>query len=133
MSLYDEVVTQVSLAPATLTDGTANGTAVDRGANGGMQDAVLVITSGAVTDGSHAVTVEDSADGSTGWTAVAAGALQGSLPTLGSDDDDSVTEVGLRTTRRYVRAVVATTGSTSGGIVGATFTLGAPRFEPVSR
>lgn len=132
MGLYDEMVLESSVSPATLTNGTTNGSAVDRGVNGGMQSAVLVVVTGTVTDGSHAVTVQESDDGSTGWGAVAAAQLQGSLPTAGSSDDNTVFEVGVRSTKRYVRAVVTTSGATSGGLVGAYFALGAPRVSPVS-
>lgn len=133
MSLYDQTLTKVSLAPAAVVDGTDNGTAVDRGANGGMQEAMLVVSAGVVTDGSHAVSVEDSADGSTDWTAVAAAQLQGTPPTVVAANDGTVFEVGIRATRRYVRASIVTTGATTGGIIGCHFVLGAPRVSPVSR
>ncbi|MFD5670240.1 hypothetical protein ACWHA6_38095 [Streptomyces anthocyanicus] len=133
MSLYDQTLVKVSLAPAAVTDGTANGTAVDRAVNGGMQDAMLVVTTGVVTDGSHAVAVQDSADGSTGWAAVPEAQLTGALPTVDSADDSAVFEVGVRASRRYLRAVVVTTGSTTGGIVGAHIVLNSPRNAPVTR
>ncbi|MFA3877544.1 hypothetical protein ABS735_28360 [Streptomyces sp. MMCC 100] len=133
MSLYDQTLVKVSLAPAALTDGTVNGTAVDRAVNGGMQEAMLVVTTGVVTDGSHAVAIQDSADGSTGWAAVDAGQLTGAAPTVDSADDGAVFEIGVRSTRRYLRAVVVTTGSTTGGIVGAYLVLNSPRYAPVSR
>lgn len=132
MSLYDGMTVKKSLAPAALTNGTANGLAVDRAVNGGMQSAVLVIDAGVVTDGSHAVTLEDSPDGSTDWQAVSASQLQGSLPTLTSANDDAVHEVGIIDSRRYLRAVVTTSGATSGGIIGAHIALNAPRFSPVT-
>lgn len=133
MSLYDRTIIKVSVAPALLTTGTINGTAVDRTANGGMRDGMLVVTTGVVTDGSHAVAVQDSADGSTGWTAVAAGALQGAVPTVVAANDGTVFEVGFGETRRYVRAVVVSSGTTTGGIVGCHFALSSPRYSPVTR
>jgi hypothetical protein len=132
MSTFDEVLFKRSLSPASRVNGTANGVAVDRMVNGGMQDAVLVVSTGTITDGSHAVSLEDSDDGSTGWAAVAAAQLQGSLPTIAATDDDTVFEIGVRSTRRFVRAVVVTTGATSGGVFGAAVALGRPRFAPVS-
>ncbi|MET9705366.1 hypothetical protein [Streptomyces griseus] len=133
MTLYDRTLTKVSLAPAVATNGTLNGTAVDRGVNGGMENAMLVVTTGTVTDGSHAVAIQDSADGSTGWTTVTAGLLQGSAPTVVAANDNTVFEVGIGLTRRYLRAVVVTSGATGGGIVGCHFLLTAPRFAPVAR
>lgn len=133
MSTYDQVLAKRTLSPATRTNGTANGVAVDRMVNGGMQDAVLLVTTGTITDGSHAVSIEDSDDGSTGWAAVAAAQLQGSAPTVVAADDDVLFEVGVRSTRRFLRAVAVTSGATTGGLFGAMFLLSSPRFAPVSR
>lgn len=133
MSTYNTTLFKRSLSPAARTDGTASGVAVDRAANGGMQDAVVLVSTGTVTDGSHAVAIEDSADGSTDWQPVAAGQLLGSAPTLVADDDDTVFEVGVLSTRRYLRVVAVTTGATTGGIFSAGILLGRPRFAPVSR
>lgn len=132
MSTYDDVVVKQSLTPSART-ATANGVAVDTVANGGMQDAVLVVACGTITDGSHAITVEDSADGTTGWASVPAANVQGSLPTVVAASDDAVFEVGVRPSRRYVRAVTTVSGSpATGGVYGAAFILGSPRFKPVS-
>lgn len=133
MTLYDNTLTKVSLAPIAVVDGTDNGTAVDRAVNGGMQDAMLVVTTGVVTDGSHAVAIQDSADGSTDWTAVAASALQGTAPTVVAANDGTVFEVGIGATRRYLRAVIVTTGATTGAVIGCHFVLNSPRFAPVTR
>lgn len=132
MSVMDQVVVKQSLSPAIRTNGTANGVAVDRAANGGMQEAVVLVCTGTVTDGSHAITLEESDDGSTGWTAVAAAQLQGSLPTALAANDDTVYEVGVRATKRYLRVVGTTSGATTGGAFFASVILGAPRFSPVS-
>lgn len=132
MSTYDQVVHKAALSPVARTDGAVNGTAVDRAINGGMLDAVLVIQTGVMTDGSVAITIEDSDNGSTGWAAVSAGQLQGALPTVTATDDGAIFEVGLLASRRYVRAVATTSGSTTGGVFGASWALGSPRFGPVT-
>ncbi|MFD5425214.1 hypothetical protein [Streptomyces sp. NPDC127084] len=132
MSTFDEVLFNRSLSPATRTNGTANGVAVDRMVNGGMQDAVVLVSTGTITDGSHAVTVEDSDDGSTGWTTVAAAQLQGSAPTVVAASDDTVFEFGVRSTRRFLRVVAVTSGATTGGLFSAGVLLGKPRFAPVA-
>lgn len=131
MSTYDDVLVVQSLMPSART-ATANGTAVDTVTSGGMQDAVLVVHAGTVTDGTHAVKVQESADGSTGWTDVAAGNLQGSLPSLSSSADEAVTMVGVRPTKRYLRAVSTVSGATTGGVYAVSVVLGRPRFKPVS-
>jgi len=123
----------VSIAPVALTDGTLSGTAVDRAVNGGMQEATLIVTTGVVTDGTHTVAVQESADGSTGWTAVDSGQLTGAPPAVVAADDGKVFEVGVRATKRYLRAQVVTASSSTGGIVGCLIALNSPRYAPVSR
>ncbi|KAB8162926.1 hypothetical protein FH609_004145 [Streptomyces sp. 3MP-14] len=133
MSLYDEVVTVPTLAPATLTAGAATGSTVDRAINGGMADAVVVVTAGAVEDGTHTVAVQDSANGSTGWTAVPAGQLRGTVPVIDDGGADTVYEIGVVHSRRYLRVVVTTAGATDGAVVAAAVLLGRPRYAPVAR
>lgn len=132
MSTYDDIVAKKSLSPIARTDGTANGTAVDRVVSGGTGDAVLLVTTGVITDGSHAVKVQESADGSTGWADLAAGNIQGSMPTVVAANDDTMFEVGVRPALRYVRAVATTTGATTGGVFACAFILGRPRVLPIS-
>jgi hypothetical protein len=132
MSTYDDIVVKRSLSPVARTDGTANGVSVDRLVSGGTGDAVLLVSTGTITDGSHAITVQESADGSTGWANVAAANIQGSLPTVVAANDDTMFEVGVRPTLRYVRAVATSTGSTTGGVFACAFILGGPRTKPIS-
>nr|WP_237269866.1 hypothetical protein [Streptomyces caniscabiei] len=116
----------------------ANGTAVDRklsgasGANEWYGSAMLVVHTGTITDGTHAITLEVSDDNSN-WSAAAAADLQGSLPSIGSSDDDALYEVGYTGTARYLRAVTTPSGTTTGGVYGATILLGFPTVLPVSR
>jgi len=68
-----------ALAVATRTNGTVNGITVDRlqGGAGDYRGGVLfTVHTGTVTDGSVAITVQDSDDNST-WAAAAAGDVQG--------------------------------------------------------
>lgn len=131
MSTFDEVLVKRSLSPAART-ATANGVSVDRVVNGGMQDAVLVVATGTITDGTHTITLEDSADDIT-FAAVPAAQLQGTLPAIVATDDDKVFEVGIRSTRQFLRVVTTVSGGVSGGVYGATIALASPRFSPVTR
>lgn len=131
--LYDKMLGSAQVLPQELTDGTVSGAAVDRAVNGGMQDGVVLVVAGAVTDGEHEVSLEDSDDGSTGWAAVPADQIEGDLPTLTDAESDSVVAVGFRSTKRYLRASVTTSGSTTGGLVCVLITLNSPRFSPVAR
>ena len=101
MNLYDNVLVQRTLAPAART-ATANGTTVDRAADGARyQDALVVIDAGVVTDGTHTFAVQESADGSS-WSAVADADLQGTEPAVTSANDDTVYEIGYLGGARYL-------------------------------
>lgn len=129
---YETAIVRHTIAPAARLDGTHNGAAVDRAFSGGAQEAIVAITTGAITDGSHAVSIQDSDNGSTGWTAVPASQLQGPVPTILAANDDGVFEVGVAISRRYLRVAITTTGATTGGIVGAVIVLGDFRHTPVT-
>lgn len=126
-SLYSELITRVAVPIATRVNGTATGTSIDRTDPAGGTDsttvALIVVFTGTITDGSHAVAVQDSDDGSS-WAAVSADYLQGTVPTVVAADDDKVFEIGYRGVRRYLRVVVTTTGATTGGVFGAVVLLG---------
>ncbi|MBZ6250387.1 hypothetical protein KVH27_18625 [Streptomyces olivaceus] len=137
-TVYNHVRAVATLAIAAY-DETTNGTTVDRqlsgasGTNEWYGSVMLLVHSGTVTDGSHAVKLQESSNG-TDWTDVAAGRRQGSLPTIAASDDNKLYEVGYTGTARYVRAVSTVTGSpATGGIYGATILLGFPTKLPVSR
>jgi hypothetical protein len=93
---------------------------------------MLLVHTGAITDGTHAITLEVSDDNSS-WAAAPAADIQGSLPSIGSSDDDKLYEIGYTGTKRYLRAVTNPSGTTSGGVYGATILLGFPNVLPVSR
>ncbi|WP_328620720.1 hypothetical protein [Streptomyces sp. NBC_00354] len=131
MSTYNQTLFKRSLSPALRTDGTASGVAVDRAVNGGMQDAVVLVSTGTITDGSHVFAIQDSDDGSTDWQAVPAEQLSAAAPTVVAANDDVVYEVGVAVTRRYLRVVAVTSTATTGGIFSAGILLGAPRYAPV--
>lgn len=136
-TVYNHVRAKASLAITTRT-AAANGTAVDRqlsgasGTNEWYGSAMLVVHTGAITDGTHAITLEVSDDNSS-WAAAPAADLQGSLPSIGSSNDDALYEVGYTGTKRYLRAVTSPSGTTTGGVYGATILLGFPTVLPVSR
>lgn len=118
--LFNQVLEAVSLTPAARTNGTATGTAVD---TLGYESALVLIATGVITDGSHAITLEDSNDNFVGdTTTVAAGDILGTITTpltsgAGGSAAQAVAYVGKK---RYVRVKVVTSGATTGGIFGAT-------------
>lgn len=129
--LYNNVKVKATLAIAARTNGTATGTAVDRAVSNSMfASAMVVVHTGTMTDGSVAVTVEESDDNSAWATATA---LQGTAPTIAASDDDTLYEIGYLGGKRYIRVKAVSTGTTTGGIIGATVILGDPRVGPVVR
>ncbi len=133
-TLYNDTLVRQALTSAVRTNGTVNGTTVDLGifAND-FRSAMFVITTGTITDGSHAITMEDSPDG-TNWTAVSAERVQGSLPTIVAADDDTVFQFGyIVGTAQYVRIVATTSGATSGGAFSAVAILSGASSSPVAR
>lgn len=134
-TLYSQVHVVPALAQASRTaNATVNGTTVDTGLFGNDFKVVLfAIQAGAITDGSHAFAVQDSADGSS-WAAADSVLVQGSAPTLVAASDDAVHYLGyIVANRQYVRLTVTTSGSTSGGVFGAVAVLGQPSSTPVIR
>jgi hypothetical protein len=132
-TVYDEVLARRTVSPAVRTNGTVNGAAVDlgQGSGGGTYEASVVIVAGTITDGSHAVAIEDSDDGSTGWAAIPAGQLQGSPPTVVAANDDTQFEIGIAQCKRHVRVSITTTGATSGGAIAAAVLVGHRRSSPI--
>lgn len=107
----ESIDVQTSLG-ATARTATANGSTID------LQNcsaAVFVFTQVAWTDGSHALSLQESDDNST-FTAVAAGDMDGTPPTV-SASGTTVTRVGYMGAKRYVRARTVVTGSPSTGAV----------------
>ncbi|MEU5111709.1 hypothetical protein AB0G64_09435 [Streptomyces longwoodensis] len=136
-SVYTHVRARASLT-ITARTASANGTSVDRklsgasGTNEWHSSAMLLVHTGAITDGTHAITLEVSDDNSS-WAAADPADLQGALPSIGSADDDKVYEIGYTGNKRYLRAVTTVSGTTSGGVYGATVLLGFPNTLPISR
>lgn len=131
INLYGKTLYRRSLSPAARTNGTANGAAVDTAEKGGADDVLVAVITGTITDGTHAITVEESADGSTGWAAVPAGRIQGSQPTIAAANDDTHFLYGVETSARYLRVVATTSGATTGGLFAAGIIIGDCRQEPV--
>lgn len=127
---YNNVTLRESLAIVART-ASANGSGVDRNLNGlGYQDAMIVVHTGTITDGTHTIEVQDSDDNTT-FAAVADTYLQGAEPAIVAADDNKLFEIGYKGLKRYLRVAVTAAGTTSGGIYGATVLLADPRTAPV--
>jgi hypothetical protein len=99
---------------AVRTANTAvNGTAIDTAVGGNnYREVLFVVKTETVTDGTVAITVEESAASGSGYAAAAK--VVGALPTVTLTDDNKVFLVSVIPTKRYVRVVATTAGATSG-------------------
>ena len=122
--LYSNCAASLSLAPAARVTGTLNGTGVDLR---GYDAAMLVVTFGSYTDGTHTPSVQHSVDGTT-YTAATASDLQGSFSAVSSAGGaNTVQTVGYIGVQRYVRVVMTVTGATTGALSSASVIAGRPR------
>lgn len=130
-SFMSRTKAEVGIASGAKVNGTVNGTAL---ATAGFRSAYCLLITATATDGSHALGIEDSIDGSSGWVAVSADMLQGSLPTVTSANSNTVLEVGVfpNPLRPFLRAVLVTTGATTGAVTGAAWIVGQPNTLPVT-
>lgn len=120
--------------PPTNDDGTAaiNGAAIDRL---GFQSAVLQVANGVATGAPTSYTIDaklqESADGSTGWTDISGAAIT----QITADNSDEYVDVNLAGAKRYIRVVATTAfvGGTSPTVpVAATVVLDGAAEKPVA-
>lgn len=125
----------VGLAPQTVssTSDTLNGDAIDRT---GFDSAVLQVMEGAQS-ATEDVTVDaklqESADGSTGWSDID-GAATAQIAVSDDSVNSEYVDVNLRGVKQYIRAVVETTESTGTATVpvAASVILGGARDMPAA-
>jgi len=119
-----------SLAPAARVNGTATGAAVDlRGFDG----AVVTVSFGAYTDGTHTPTVTHSDDGTTFTTCVFGTDLDGAanLTAVNSAAGaNKLQQIGYIGNKRYIAVVITTTGATTGALSAASVVAGYPHCAP---
>jgi hypothetical protein len=119
-----------SLAPAVRVNGTATGSTVDlRGFDGAM----ITVSFGAYTDGTHTPSILQSVDGVTfipcvyGTDLDAANNLAAVSSSAGAN---TVQQIGYIGSLRYLAVVMTTTGATSGALSSASVISGYPRSGP---
>jgi len=126
--LKNSIAVASSLRPASRT-AAVNGTGVDRA---GFEASVVILDLGAIggTTPSFTFEVQESTDNSV-FTAVAAADLDGGQPAAFTTGD-SVTEIGYRGVKRYLRvAITAVSGTTPTLLCSATVVRGKARKLPV--
>lgn len=117
-----------SLVPALRTDGTVNGVAVDLR---GFDAAMVVLTFGNYTDGVHTVTVQHS-DDNVVFESVTSDELQGDATAVSDASVASTVQaIGYAGSKRYLRAVIVTTGATTGALSAVNIVAGMPQQAPI--
>ncbi|MFE6305032.1 hypothetical protein [Nocardiopsis sp. NPDC057823] len=133
-SVYNSTTTRVSIGLDTIS-ATANGSTVDRSEPdlSNFRSAMLVVVAGDITDGTHALKLQESDNGSN-WSDVDAAHLQGPAISLDSGTAAGTYEQGYTGGARYLRAVTTVAGSpVTGGVYGALIVLSEARRTPIPR
>jgi hypothetical protein len=131
--MQDDTSARMTLNIGLRTNGTVTGTAVDMAGTGNsFRTAMLLVIAGAVTDGTHTVSLEESDTGSSGWTAVGAGDLQGTLTAVTTANANSVQRQSYVGGKRFLRGSVVTTGATTGGTTSGVILLHQGSGAPVT-
>lgn len=127
-SAYNSVLAVPALAHGTYNT-AINGLTVDKHVNeGAFRSVGFVVHAGAITDGTHTFSIEDSDDG-VAFAAADSSVTQNSGVALVAD---GVVELAYNGYRRYCRVVGSSSGTT-GAAYGATAELVGAGYEPVPR
>lgn len=122
-----------ALNPAASTDGTRNGADTNLA---GYDACMVIVHGGVVTDGTHTPKLQEADDDGNGaagtYADVAAADLVGSFTALTSSNDPLIQKVGYKGTKKWVRVVLTTAGSTTGGVIGALIVRGEAGKSPVA-
>jgi hypothetical protein len=125
--LLRNILVTPSLYPAARTNGTFTGSAVDLR---GFDAAVITVSFGAWTDGTHTPSVTESVDGTT-YVPCGTADLDGTFTAIsGTSGANYTQQVGYIGTQRFVAVVMTTTGATTGALSGGNVVSGFPRNAP---
>jgi hypothetical protein len=115
----ESVQVRSSIRPrAIFTNGTVNGVGIDCSSS---DYAGISVITGAVTDGTHTISVEESDTVGGAYTAIPAARVQGTVPaiTTANPNTQFVFGVYLNVAKPFVRVTNVTTGATTGGFLSA--------------
>ena len=128
--LFSQLKPQVALDFDTIsTDATTTGNIID---TQGFESVVVGLITGAVTDGDYTLQLKDSADGTTFAVVTDANLLgtEAGASFTADTDDDSISKLGYIGIKRYIRAEIVSSSTTSGAVIGAYCMLGDPKSGP---
>ncbi|MBI1274200.1 MAG: hypothetical protein GC131_08995 [Alphaproteobacteria bacterium] len=126
--LANNVDVAQSLVPAARS-ATGTGSAIDLR---GYGSAMVVVSFGVWTDGTHTPSLEHSVDG-TSFSAVGTADISGTFSAVsGTGGSNTVQRVGYIGERRYVRALMTVTSGTSGALSSVNIARGHPHNAPLA-
>lgn len=132
--LMSQKAPQVSIAPVSVSDNTAQVGAVVDGL--GYDSLTYVIAAGSLADAdaTFAVLLEESDQSSTGFTAVTDADLIGTEALAGFqfDDDNKCRMLGYKGSKRYTRLTVTPSGNTGAALLSAIALREAPWQAPTA-
>ena len=120
---HAEMSTEVAFDLQEITSDTATvGEIIDIQ---GFRSLEFIFQSGTLTDGAYVVSLEHGDDsGLSDTAAVPADNILGDLPSFALADDDVTKRVGTNSKKRYFRATVTSSATTSGGFMSGVAVLG---------
>lgn len=134
ISVYNNTLAREALTSALRPTGTVQGTAVDTAVfSNNCREVMFIISTSTITNGSHAISVEESDVVGSGYAAVDATRVLGTIPTITNTDSDTFFAFAVRPTKRYVRLVTTITAGATGGIYSAKALLANGSNHPVTR
>lgn len=129
-SMHHDIKVEQVLDIAAITSNTATNTSIVDTA--GFEALEFLFSSSTVTDGTYVVSLQHGDDASlSDATTVSSDETLGAF-TYVAADDNVAKRVGYIGKRRYVRAVLTSTGVATGGTFGAVSILGTPHHAPVA-
>ncbi len=113
------------------TDTTTDGEIID---TKGFESLEFIFQAGAITDGAYAILLEEGDEANLSDAAVLPTAdTLGALTGFADTDDDTTIRVGSIGKKRFQRAALVSTSTTSGGFFSAIAVLGTPHTAPVAQ
>jgi hypothetical protein len=98
----------------------------------GFGTAAVVVAFGAWTDGTHTPKLQESDNGTSGWTDVAAIDLAGSFsPVSSAAGQNAAQRASYIGNKRYIRPVLTLAGATTGALSSVQVVRGNPSAVPV--
>lgn len=128
--LHHKVAVSAALNSQTIaTDTDTNGTIIDTAGYHGLE---FVLQSGAITDGTYTVKLQEGdAANLSDATDVSSENTLGSI-SFAATDDNTAKRIGYLGKKRYVRLVITSASTTSGGVFSGTALRFKPNHGPVA-